>query len=348
MKKKKTIELNFVTFMIIAIIILVIVFIIARNTGNKPPEENKEQEPKQEIIEEKAEKLYSKDVITFDENKLSDKWKIIDKTYGSIIFYVQGPKKENDDGTTSDIRINIYIQKSEMTNEELKNQMLQKSVYSKVEYTKMQTINDVQWMEFEAENKGVKAKILTIMKDGYMYALEITGEEILYEENYNEAMKAVMTVQIAERLSKDVASNVIYKYDNLANIKKGGTTYLLTSLNLPKSEEQINEELPEEYKDYVFTGIKYDDFANELKKYMTEEIISKQFSEFVNYNGMLIMKNITNTQTEFMIESINEKQIKGKETTYEVVKTSLTTYETVKENITLKFDGEKCVVSNVE
>ena len=69
-----------------------------------------------------------------------------------------------------------------MTNDELKTQMLEHSVYSNIEYTKIQLIDDVQWRQFDAENKEQKAKILAIMKDGYMYAIEITGEKSLYSE----------------------------------------------------------------------------------------------------------------------------------------------------------------------
>ena len=357
MKKKPTIELNFITFVIMLILIIGIVFVIARKTVELPQQENienAEQEDvnkiKQEEIKNKETKLYSKDVISFDENKLTDDWKIIDKQYGSIIFYVQGPKKENEDGTFDDIRINIYLEKSEMTNEELKKQMLEKSVYSKIEYTKMQEINNIQWMEFEAENKGIKAKILTIMKDGYMYAVEISGEENLYNMYYNEAMKAAMTVQIAERISKDDASKVIYKFDNLMNIKQGGTLYLLTSLNLATTIEKTeqNSNLPEEYKDYTWTGIKYEDFLNEMKKYMTEDVIKTNFSEFINYNDYLFVKDVKNAQTEFMIEEIKQKNIKGNETSYELVKTNLKTYETAKQIITLKLENNIIVVSKFE
>lgn len=356
MKKKQSIEFNFITFIIILGIIIGIVYIVARKTDDNKQQNisNTEQEntnqTQQEITQEKEVKLYSKDVISFDENKLTDKWGIIDKQYGSILFYIQGPKEENEDGTFNDIRINMYLEKSEMTNEELKKQMLEKSVYSKIEYTKMQEINDIQWMEFEAENKGIKAKILTIMKDGYMYAVEISGEENLYNMYYNEAMKAVMTVQIAERISKDEASKVIYKFDNLMNIKQGGTLYLLTSLNLATTVEKTeqNANLPEEYKDYTWTGIKYEDFLNEMKKYMTEDVVKTNFSEFINYNDYLFVKDVKNTQNEFMIEEINQKEVKGNETSYELVKTNLKTYETVKQIITLKLEDNTIVVSKFD
>ena len=297
-EKKKEVEFNFGIVIIILIILIVGVFFIARNTGNakleqpQNNEENIEQESK--INQETKEKLFSKNVITIDEGKLNDKWKIVDENYGSIIFYAQGPQQENDDGTVNEIRINIYLQKSEMTNEELKKQMLEDSIYQEIEYTKIQQINSVQWMEFEAKNKGIKAKILAIMKDGYMYAAEICGEEKLYDENYNDAMKAVMTIKIAERINVEDAQNLIVKYDNLANIKQGGTQYLLTSLNLPETMEQTEEAstLPAEYQDYKWTGIKYKDFVNEMKKYMTEDVIKTNFSEFIEYKDALFVKEV--------------------------------------------------------
>lgn len=352
MEKKKSLEFNFGTFLIILVLLLVLVFVIARKTGGNiiTEIENSLNIEQKNNEEEYTKKLYSKNVITIDEGKLDSKWEIVDKEYGSILFYIQGPKKENDDGTFNDIRINIYIEKSEMTNEELKNQMLEKSIYSKIEYTKMQEINSIQWMEFEAENKGVKAKILAITKDGYMFAAEINGEENLYNEYYNEAMKAVMTIQISDRIPTATASTVIYKYYNFANIKEGGTKYLLTSLKLPETMEknEENTNLPEEYKDYVWTGIKYEDFANEMKKYMTEEVLKSRFSEFVEFKDCLYIKDTTGEQVEYMIEEVNPIIIKGNETTYEIIKTQMNTYETVKQNITLKLEDGKCVVSNIE
>ena len=214
----------------------------------------------------------------------------------------------------------------------------------------MQEINSIQWMEFEAENKGIKAKILTIMKDGYMYAAEITGEEKYYDEYYNEAMKIIMTIQIAERITSQTASKTIYNYDNIANIKEGGTQYLLKSLNLPKTIEQTEDyaNIPEEYKEYQWTGIKYSDFENAMKKYMTKEMLEKQFSEFIKYKDSLLVREYTGIQSEYMIEEITPVFIKGNETTYEVVKTNMRTYETLKQNITLKLEDEQCIVSNIE
>ena len=357
-KKKKSVEFSFGTFLIILIIIGGGVFLFGRNTGNiNPSEEGKGNnteniaEQEQTTNNENTEvKLFSKNVITIDEGKLNNKWKIVDQEYGSIIFYAQGSQKENEDGTVNDIRINIYLQKSEMTNEELKKQMLENSIYQKIEYTKMQQINTIQWMEFVAENKGIKAKILTIMKDGYMLAAEICGEENMYNENYNDAMKAVMTIQVSERIDLTTAEDVIYKYDNLANIKEGGTQYLLTSLNLPETMEQTEENtaLPEEYKEYKWTGIKYEDFANEMKKYMTEDVLKKQFSEFINYKNCLFFKEVTGQQSDYMIETVEPILIKGNETTYEIAKQQMNTFITIKQKITLKLENNKCVVSNVE
>ena len=344
MENKKGIEFNFITFIIIMILMLALVFVVARSTGKETvsqTNENVEEQSKQEKIEDenKPVKLYSYNVISLDENKLTENWEIKEEGYGEIAFFIQGPKINNEDGTISDIRINIYIQESEMTNADLKTQMLEHSIYSKIEYTKMQEINKIQWMEFEAENKGIKAKILTIMKDGYMYAVEINGEESLYDEYYNEAMKIVMTVQIAERITKEQAESVIFDYDTLANIKVGSTQYLLTSLDLPITMEEI--EIPEEYQDYKFTGISYKDFVEKMKTYMTEDVIKNQFSEFIEYKDNLLIK-------EYMIEEVNPIFIKGNETTYEVVKTNMNTFVESKEKITLKLEGEQCIVSNVE
>lgn len=347
-KKSNAIEFNFVTFIIILAILLAIVFIIARKTGTSIPEQIENIIEEMQQSGEKESKPYSKEVITIDEGKLTNNWQIVDHSYGSILFYVQGPKNENEDGTFSDIRVNFYLQKSDMTNDELKTQMLEDSVYQKIEYTKMQEINTIQWMEFEAENKGVKAKILTKMIDGYMYAIEINGEENLYNQYYNEAMKIAMTTQIAERIKIDTATDVMYKYDNIANIKTGGTQYLITSLNLPVvADAEQEQNLPEEYKDYVWTGIKYSDFETEMKKYMTEEVLKSQFSEFINYNDFLYYKNVTGTQYDYMIEETNAVEVKGNETTYELVKLNMNTYETVKEKLTLKLENGNCVVSKV-
>ncbi len=352
MKKKKSVEFNFGTFLIILIILLGAVFFIARNTGKAGEnvgnlEQNTVTQNEQKDYEEN---LFSKDVVTIDIGMLNQNWEVKDEAYGSIIFYIQGPKTENEDGTVNDVRINIYIEESSMTNEELKTQMLENSIYQEIEYTKMQQINSIQWMEFEAKNKGVKAKILTVMIDGYMYAAEISGEENTYDENYNDAMKAVMTLKIADRIPEDTASTVIYNYDNLANIKLGGTQYLLTSLNLPQTMEQTEENttLPEEYKDYIWTGINYNDFANKMKEYMTEEVLNTQFSEFINYKDCLYVKDVTGEQIDYMIDEINPVETKGNETTYEVSKVITSTFITEVQKITLKYENGNCVVSNVE
>ena len=249
--------------------------------------------------EQTEEKIYSNNVISLNIGKLSDSWKVVEKQNGSIIFYIQGPIKQNEDGTTDDIRINVYLEKSSMTNDELKTQMLEHSVYSNIEYTKIQLIDDVQWRQFDAENKEQKAKILAIMKDGYMYAIEITGEKSLYEQYYNEAMRTVMTIKFAERIPEDLAQKTIYNYDKYVNLKAGGTKYLLSSLNLSKTVEEPEEQLPEEYSEYTFTGIKYSDFEDAMTKYMTTDVLKNEFSEFINYNGgkgYLLYENKSNTK----------------------------------------------------
>ena len=348
-KKKKSVEINFGMVIIIIIIICISIFIIGRYSGNfNFDTKNNNSSEEQESTEDSNINIYSNNVIMLDIGKLSDKWQVIEKTNGSILYYIQGPANQKEDGTTDDIRINIYLEKNDMTNEEMKTQLLEHSIYSTIEYTKTQLINDIQWREFEAGNKGIKAKILAVMQDGYMYAIEIVGEENLYNQYYNEAMRTAMTIQIASKIPDDVASDTIYNYTNLADIKIGGTQYLLNSLSLPQTVENTNETLPEEYSDYKFTGIAYSDFENAMTKYMTKDVLKSQFSEFINYNGTLYMKEITGTQTDYMIEDIKVKTIKGQETTYEITKQNMNNYIRLIQNITLKFENGVCVVSNVE
>ena len=241
----------------------------------------------------------------------------------------------------------MYVEKSDFSNNDLKTQMLENSIYDEIKYNKETKINDIRWMEFLATNEQTRAKILTIMKDGYMYAVEITGEEGLYKDNQESAMNIINTIQIADRIPEDQVSNVIYQYYNFANIKQGSTRYLLTSLNLNATEEQKEVTLPVEYQDYVWTGIKYSDFENEMKKYMTEEVIKSQFPEYIEFEGNLYIKEQTGTEQDFVIEDIVEKSIKGYETTYEVTRTDMNLFMTLRQNITLKIDGDKYVVSNV-
>lgn len=348
-KKKKSVEINFGMVIIIIIIICISIFIIGRYSGNfNFDTKNNNSSEEQETTEDSNINIYSNNVIMLDIGKLSDKWQVIEKTNGSILYYIQGPANQKEDGTTDDIRINIYLEKNDMTNEEMKTQLLEHSIYSTIEYTKTQLINDIQWREFEAGNKGIKAKILAVMQDGYMYAIEIVGEENLYNQYYNEAMRTAMTIQIASKIPDDVASDVIYNYTNLADIKTGGTQYLLNSLSLPQTVENTNETLPEEYSDYKFTGIAYSDFENAMTKYMTKDVLKSQFSEFINYNGTLYMKEITGTQTDYMIEDIKVKTIKGQETTYEITKQNMNNFIRLIQNITLKYENGVCVVSNVE
>lgn len=348
-KKKKSVEINFGMVIIIIIIICISIFIIGRYSGNfNFDTKNNNSSEEQESTEDSNINIYSNNVIMLDIGKLSDKWQVVEKTNGSILYYIQGPANQKEDGTTDDIRINIYLEKNDMTNEEMKTQLLEHSIYSTIEYTKTQLINDIQWREFEAGNKGIKAKILAVMQDGYMYAIEIVGEENLYNQYYNEAMRTAMTIQIASKIPDDVASDVIYNYTNLADIKTGGTQYLLNSLSLPQTVENTNETLPEEYSDYKFTGIAYTDFENAMTKYMTKDVLKSQFSEFINYNGTLYMKEITGTQTDYMIEDIKVKTIKGQETTYEITKQNMNNFIRLIQNITLKYENGVCVVSNVE
>jgi cbb3-type cytochrome oxidase subunit 3 len=351
-KKKKAFEINFGTLLLIIIGICCIIFAFKNFSKEKTKAENNQNEninSTENITEEQTEeKIYSNNVISLNIGKLSDSWKVVEKQNGSIIFYIQGPIKQNEDGTTDDIRINVYLEKSSMTNDELKTQMLEHSVYSNIEYTKIQLIDDVQWRQFDAENKEQKAKILAIMKDGYMYAIEITGEKSLYEQYYNEAMRTVMTVKFAERIPEDLAQKTIYNYDKYVNLKAGGTKYLLSSLNLSKTIEESEEKLSEEYSEYTFTGIKYSDFEDAMTKYMTTDVLKNEFSEFINYNGVLYMKDVTGKQSDYMINQITEKSIKGNETTYEIEKQNMNNFITLKQNITLKYANGTCVVSNVE
>lgn len=349
MEKKKSIEFNFFTFIIILVVLLGIVFFVARQTGGTEPDKNaqNEQEEQSSNIENAETKLYSNNAIILDESKLGAQWKIVEDNYGSIIFYIQGPEVEDDDGTYHDVRINVYVEKSDFSNNDLKTQMLENSIYDEIKYNKETKINDIRWMEFLGTQENTRAKILTIMKDGYMYAVEITGEEGLYKDNQESAMEIINTIQIADRIPENQVSDIVYKYYNLANIKQGNTRYLLTSLNLNATEEQKEVTLPVEYQDYVWTGIKYSDFENEMKKYMTEEVIKSQFPEYIEFEGNLYIKEQTGTEQDFVIENIVEKSIKGYETTYEVTRTDMNLYMTLRQNITLKIDGDKYVVSNV-
>ena len=349
MEKKKTIEFNFFTFLIILVVLLGIVFFVARQTGGTEPDKNAQnnQEEQSSNTENTETKLYSNNAIILDESKLTDKWKIVEDSYGSIIFYIQGPEVEEDDGTYHDVRINVYVEKSDFSNNDLKTQMLENSIYDEIKYNKETKINDIRWMEFLGTQENTRAKILTIMKDGYMYAVEIVGEENLYKENQESAMEIINTIKIADRIPEEQVSDVVYKYYNLANIKQGSTRYLLTSLNLNATEEQKEVTLPVEYQDYVWTGIKYSDFENEMKKYMTEEVIKSQFPEYIEFEGNLYIKEQTGTEQDFVIENIVEKSIKGYETTYEVTRTDMNLFMTLRQNITIKIDGDKYVVSNV-
>lgn len=352
-RKKKTVETNFFTLFIIVVIICIVAFAFGKISGSKDSNIKNNEDVKttlytSETEQQTGEKIYSNNVISLDIGKLSDSWKVVEKQNGSIIFYIQGPTKQNEDGTTDDIRINVYLEKSNMTNDELKTQMLEHSIYSNIEYTKVQLIDDIQWLQFDAENKEQKARILAIMKDGYMYAIEITGEKSLYEQYYNEAMRTVMTVKFAERIPEDLAQKTIYNYDKYVNLKAGGTKYLLSSLNLSKTIEESEEQLPEEYSEYTFTGIKYSDFEDAMTKYMTTDVLKNEFSEFINYNGVLYMKDVTGKQSDYMINQITEKSIRGNETTYEIEKQNMNNFITLKQNITLKYANGTCVVSNVE
>ena len=75
---------------------------------------------------------------------------------------------------------------------------------------------------------------------------------------------------------------------------------------------------------------------------------------FVKIQGKTSAKCITTsnmkdcTQSDYMINQITEKSIKGNETTYEIEKQNMNNFITLKQNITLKYANGTCVVSNVE
>lgn len=55
------------------------------------------------------------------------------------------------------------------------------------------------------------------------------------------------------------------------------------------------------HSEYTFTGIKYSDFEDAMTKYMTTDVLKNEFSEFINYNGVLYMKDVTGKQSDYMI-----------------------------------------------
>ena len=108
-KKKKSVEINFGMVIIIIIIICISIFIIGRYSGNfNFDTKNNNSSEEQESTEDSNINIYSNNVIMLDIGKLSDKWQVIEKTNGSILYYIQGPANQKEDGTTDDIRINIY------------------------------------------------------------------------------------------------------------------------------------------------------------------------------------------------------------------------------------------------
>ena len=121
-REKKTVETNFFTLFIIVVIICIVAFAFGKISGSKDSNIKNNEDVKttlytSETEQQTEEKIYSNNVISLDIGKLSDSWKVVEKQNGSIIFYIQGPIKQNEDGTTDDIRINVYLEKSSMTND---------------------------------------------------------------------------------------------------------------------------------------------------------------------------------------------------------------------------------------
>lgn len=69
---------------------------------------------------------------------------------------------------------------------------------------------------------------------------------------------------------------------------------------------------------------------------MTTDVLKNEFSEFINYNGVLYMKDVTGKQSDYMINQITEKSIKGNETTYEIEKSKYEQFYNIKTKYNIK------------
>jgi len=168
------------------------------------------------------------------------------------------------------------------------------------------------------ESKGMSLIVFTII---LAVLLIVAGGIIVYL--LNNPVKEGTTIQTPTELQDNMANNevevytetdkkdikaTIENYYKLLTAKENSPVLMLTDvMKMTVYAVQDPEYAPDNYVEhpdaskYMWTGIKYEDFRNNLW-YITDNILKEKFSEFVEYKNYLYIENNDNNAYDFRYE----------------------------------------------
>ena len=96
------------------------------------------------------------------------------------------------------------------------------------------------------------------------------------------------------------------KLDIFQDSTIGPMPYILEVLELEKREqlEELIEAGPKDTTTYIKSHTKYEDFKNEMLKYMTEELFNNKFSQYKNVDGYVAFCNVAGGFAPSSIENV--------------------------------------------
>ena len=87
-KKKKSVDINFGIVLLFIVVIGIIIFVVGRHSANTKYREKQNENLSENTGTQETSKtnIYSNNVIMLDIGKLSDKWQVVEKPNGSILY----------------------------------------------------------------------------------------------------------------------------------------------------------------------------------------------------------------------------------------------------------------------
>lgn len=171
------------------------------------------------------------------------------------------------------------------------------------------------------ENRGISLIVFTII---LLVLLVVTGEIIVYL--LKNTVKEGTAIQTPTGVQSNIGNTEFYtetdkkdiketveNYYKLLTAKENSPVLMLTDImKMTVYVVQDPEYAPDNYVEhsnpskYMWTGIKYEDFRNNLW-YITDNIIKENFSEFVEYKDYLYIDSNDNEAYEFKYEIIKQE-----------------------------------------
>jgi len=137
-------------------------------------------------------------------------------------------------------------------------------------------------------------------------------------DNINDNKETEKKYEYSNSDKKDIKAT-IENYYKLLTAKENSPVLMLTDvMGLTVESVQDPEYAPDNFVEhpnpskYIWTGIKYNDFINELW-YISDDILEKEFTEFVKYKDYLYIENNDNNSYLFKYE-ITKNEISDKST----------------------------------